>query len=210
MSDDAPRLFLITPRLDDATSFMPLLEAALDAADIACLLVRTAMRDAGEIKAIVRQLAPLAQARGIACLVERESRLAARTDADGVHLLGTGPDLREAIAALQPARIVGVGGLNGRDAAMEAGEAGADYLMFGGPDESEDHDAIRDRVEWWADIFNVPCVAYARDPALAREMAEAGAEFVALCEGLWDHPAAIATTIAAAARALVPIGEGVR
>ena len=210
MSDEAPRLFLITPRLSEAATFAPAFERALDAADVACVLIRTTMRDEGAIKAIVRALAPLAQARGTACLVERDSRLAARADADGVHLYGTGPELDETIAALRPDRIVGVGGLQGRDAAMAAGEAGADYLMFGGPDEDESHASIRDRVEWWAEIFNVPCVAYARDPALAGEMAEAGAEFVALCDGLWDDPDTIAGTVAAAAHALVPFGEAVR
>jgi len=172
--------------------------------------VRTSTRDEGEIKAIFRTLAPLAQARGTACLVEHESRIAARADADGVHIAGVGPELADAITAMRPDRIVGVGGLSGRDAAMEAGEAGVDYLMFGGPDDSETHESIRERVEWWAEIFNIPCVGYARDPALAGDLAQAGAEFIALCDGLWDKPEAIAATIAAVTLAIVPVGETVR
>lgn len=210
MSDEAPRLFLITPPLAEATRFAPLLETALASADVACLLVRTSTRDEGEIKAIFKALAPIAQARGTACLVEHETRIAARADADGVHMGGVGAELEEAIAAMRPDRIVGVGGLSGRDAAMEAGEAGVDYLMFGGPEDSETHEAIRERVEWWAEIFNIPCVGYARDPSLAGDMAHAGAEFVALCEGLWDKPEAIATTMAAAQRAMTPVDETVR
>lgn len=210
MSDEAPRLFLITPPLAEASRFVPLLEAALAAADVACLLVRTSTRDEGEIKAIFKALAPLAQARGTACLVEHESRIAARADADGVHIAGVGPELEDAITAMRPDRIVGVGGLSGRDAAMEAGEAGVDYLMFGGPDDSESHESIRERVEWWAQIFNIPCVGYARDPARAGDLAQAGAEFIALCDGLWDKPEAIAATLAAVTLAIIPIGETVR
>ena len=210
MSDEAPRLFLITPPLADAAQFAPLLEAALAAADIACLLVRTSTRDEGAIKAIFKTLAPMAQAQGTACLVEHESRIAARADADGVHMAGVGPELEEAIIAMRPDRIVGVGALSGRDAAMEAGEAGVDYLMFGGPDEAETHESICERVAWWAEIFNIPCVGYIGDPALAGDMAQAGAEFVALCDGLWDKPEAIGATLATVVRAIAPIGETVR
>jgi thiamine-phosphate pyrophosphorylase len=210
MSEEAPRLFLITPPLIEAASFAPLLEAALDAGDVACLLIRTGTQDEGAIKLIVRTLAALAQEKGTACLVEHNSRLAPRAGADGVHINGAGPELAEALAALKPDRIVGVGKLEGRDAAMEAGETGADYLLFGGPDEAETHEAILERVEWWAGIFNVPCVAYARDPALAGELAAAGAEFIALCDGLWEHPETIASTIAAVGRAIVPAPEAAR
>jgi thiamine-phosphate pyrophosphorylase len=208
MSDEAPRLFLITPRITDAAAFAPLLEAALDAGDVACVLARTDARDEGTIKSVIRVLAPIAQARGAACLVDDNARLAPRADADGVQIRGPGPGLAEALAALKPDRIVGVGGLLGRDEAMEAGEAGADYLMFGGPDEATPHDVVRERASWWAEIFNVPCVAYAREPALAGDLVETGAEFIAICEGLWDHPDTIASIIASVSRALA--GETVR
>jgi thiamine-phosphate pyrophosphorylase len=210
MSEEAPRLFLITPPLAEAASFAPLLEAALDAGDVACLLIRAGTQDEGTIKLIVRTLAPLAQDRGTACLVEHNARLAPRAGADGVHIDGAGPQLTEALAALKPDRIVGVGKLEGRDAAMEAGEAGADYLLFGGPDEPESFEAILERVEWWAGIFNVPCVAYARDPAKAGELAAAGAEFIALCDGLWEHPETIASTVASVGRAIRSAHEAAR
>lgn len=210
MSDEAPRLFLITPPLVTASEFLPSLEAALEATEVACLLIRTRTRVESDIKAIVKLLAPHAQKRGTACLVEHDSRLAMRTDADGIHVEGVGFELETALAAMRPDRIVGVGGLTSRDAAMEAGEAEVDYLMFGAPEGLETHETIRERVEWWAEIFNVPCVGYARRPALAREIAEAGAEFVALCEELWDKPEAIGATLADVARAITPIGEAVR
>ena len=192
---EPPRLFLITPPVADAASFAPLLEAAMGAADVACVLLRTAAIDEGTIKTIFRALAPIVQRRDAAMLVGGHARLAARVDADGVHVARVGPDLDEALDAMRARKIVGVGGLANRDDAMAAGESGVDYLMFGGPDERNNQDAIVERVSWWAEIFNVPCVGYALSPERAEDIARAGAEFVALCDGLWDHPGRIAATI---------------
>ncbi len=186
---EPPRLFLITPPVDDAARFAAQLEAAVGAADVACVLLRTATRDAGAAKAIVRALAPIAQKRGAAVLVENDARLAVRAEADGVHVSGDdGPPLDEALAAMKPDRIVGIGALADRDMAMQAGETGVDYLMFGGPGSALTHDEIYDQASWWAEIFNVPCVAYAHRPDLAGVLAQTGAEFVALGDGLWDAP----------------------
>lgn len=208
---DPPRLYLITPKLSEAGAFPAKLEAALDAADVACVLVRLGVPDEGAAKAIVRALAPAVQGRGAALLVEGDgrfdSRVVGRTDADGLHVAGAGPALDEALEALRPKKIVGVGGLGDRDSAMHAGESGADYLMFGGPDESGDADSVAERVAWWAEIFNVPCVGYCRDPADAVAMARAGAEFVALCDGIWDDPAA---ALAQVTRDLTRVEEPVR
>ncbi len=208
---EPPRLYLITPPLAEAGAFLPRLEAALAAADVACLLLRIAAADEGGAKAIVRALAPAVQGRGAALVVEGgarfDSRFVGRTDADGLHVVGVGPALDDAIEALRPKKIVGVGGLLDRDAAMHAGESGADYLMFGGPAEASDAEAVAERVAWWAEIFNVPCVGYCEDPAQAIAMARAGAEFVALCDGIWDDPAA---ALAAVARDLARVEESVR
>ena len=201
----APRLYLITPSVRDAAAFRPLLEAALEATDVACVLVRVEARDESEAKAILRVLVPIVQAHDAAALIERDARLAARVDADGVHLSGTvagGTSLEEALRSSQSKSpqsktIVGVGALPGRDAAMEAGESGADYLMFGFPNGADDPDMVEETVSWWAEIFNVPCVGYAAHPDQAGDIARAGAEFVALCEGLWDAPATLAATLRA-------------
>ena len=189
---DPPRLYLITPSLSETDAFLPKLEVALAAGDVACLLLRIAAADEGAAKAIVRALAPAVQERGAALLVEGDgrfdSRFVGRTDADGLHVAGVGTALDEALESLRPRKIVGVGGLHDRDAAMTAGESGVDYLMFGGPAEPSDADVVMERVAWWAEIFNVPCVGYCRDPAEAAAMARAGADFVALCDGIWDDP----------------------
>ena len=204
---DRPRLFLITPPLAEAAPFVPLLEAAVSAADVACVLLRLTARDGGQAEALVRALAPIAQRQGAAVLVPDDPRLAVRAEADGVHLSSDGPVLAEALAALQPARIVGVGALPDRDAAMRAGEAGVDYVMFGGPEADGDHARTLEQAQWWAEIFNVPCVAYAQSPALVGVLAGTGAEFVALCEGLWDAPDAIAGRLRDAERALAPLSS---
>lgn len=195
----APRLYLITPPIIDAAAFVAPFEAALGAVDIACVFLQTA--DPAGAKAIIRRLAPIAQRRGIACLVS-DPQLAAETDCDGVHVNGVGPALEAALAVMKPQRIVGAGGLKTRDDAMRAGEAGVDYLMFGGPGEQRDFAEIRERVAWWAEIFNPPCVGYAQALGEVAELARAGADFVALCGAVWDDSRGPVEALEAAGRLL--------
>ena len=199
---EPPRLFLITPPVAEAEAFRPLLAAAMEAAEIACVLLRVAGRDDSGAKAIVKALAPTIQESGAALMLALDHRLVARVDADGVHVTGAGAALDEAIQALHPRKMVGVGGLVGRDAAMLAGETGVDYVMFGGPDDPESAEDVEERAAWWAEIFNVPCVAYAHHPDRVAELARTGAEFVAICAGVWDDAATVATIVERAARAL--------
>ncbi len=188
MSEDACRLFLITPVIADAGAFLPLFEAALEGADIACVLLRLSARDEGEAKKLIRGLAPQAQQRGIACLAENDPRLALRAELDGVHIEGDGAALEAALTQLKPQRIVGAGRLTTRDEAMVAGEAGVDYLMFGGPEADDTFDSIVERVAWWAHIFNVPCVGFAQSLNEIAALVRAGADFVAIGDALWNDP----------------------
>lgn len=195
---ESARLYLITPKLAAAEPFLPLLEQALAAADVACVLIRAAEPGEHALKALAAGLAPRIQAAGAAALIQGEPRLAARLGLDGIHVDGTGDAFEAALESLKPDRIVGVGGLSGRDAAMFAGERGADYLMFGFPDAPSGD--VAEETDWWARLFTVPCVAYAESPAAAADLARAGAEFVALCDGLWDAvggPGAVLTRVAA-------------
>jgi thiamine-phosphate pyrophosphorylase len=185
MPEDACRLFLITPVILDPAAFLPLLEAALDASDVACLLLRHGARDEGDAKKIIKALAPTAQKHGVACLIENDARLAMRTELDGVHVTSGGDVLDAALEQLKPQRIVGAGHLTTRDDAMVAGEAGVDYLMFGGPGFEDTPDNIVERVAWWAGIFNVPCVGYAQSVGEIGGLVRAGADFVALGQALW-------------------------
>ncbi|WOJ89776.1 thiamine phosphate synthase [Methylocapsa polymorpha] len=204
---DMPRLYLITPPISDFAAFAPLFDAALAASDIACVLLRTEARDDGDRKKIIRALAPMAQAHGAACLIVNDPQLAVRADADGVHMEATGERLKAALSALQPNRIVGAGGLTTRDAAMTAGEAGVDYLMFGGPDCAEPHASIVERVAWWAEIFNVPSVGYAHDLEGAPDLVRAGADFIALGDAVFADPRGAPAALRDAAAIVARVGE---
>jgi thiamine-phosphate pyrophosphorylase len=200
MAEAAPRLYLITPRLTEASSFEPLLAAALDAGDVACVFLRLQTLAASESKKLIGRLAGLVQKHGAALLIE-DPQLAARCDADGVHINGLGTALDSAIAAMKPDRIVGIGGLISRHDAMLAGETGVDYIMFGEP-EAADVAEILERTGWWAEIFTLPCVAYAKTLADIASLVLAGADFIALGNAVWDDPRGAAAAVTAAQQAL--------
>jgi thiamine-phosphate pyrophosphorylase len=192
---NSPRcsLYLITPLLQaaDAKAFAKVFAEVLDAAAIACALVRFASVSQGDAKEIVAPILRVALAADCALLIENDARLAARLGADGVHVAGASADLEAAIESLKPERIVGAGSLRTRDEAMAAGEMGVDYVMFGEPRNDAAKMApqsLAERVGWWAEIFETPCVAYADTIAAAGELADAGADFVALGEAIWGRP----------------------
>jgi thiamine-phosphate pyrophosphorylase len=182
MSD--ARLYLLTPALSAAEldAFAPRFAEALAAGDVASVLVRLA--PGADPRRVVAPLLEIAAARDAALLIEDDSRLAARLGADGVHVRGG--EVADAVASLKGQRIVGAGSLRLRDDAMSAGEAGADYVMFGEPGASLTPEALRERVGWWAEIFETPCVAYAADAADVGPLAAAGADFVALGDAIWS------------------------
>lgn len=180
-----PRLFLITPPVETAEAALALIEPALAAGDVACLLLRLAPAAPRDARALAKAIVPALQARDVAVLLE-DARMAAPVGADGAHVTGAEEDLAAAIEALKPDRIVGVGGLLGRDEAMRAGESGADYVMFDGLEApAAPLDERLERLAWWAELFNVPCVGLARSLDEAEAMAGTGAEFVALDPALW-------------------------
>lgn len=195
-----PRLMLVTPVVADAEAFAPSLAAACAAADIAAVIVRLADGDErtqiNRVKALVRAT----DGRETALVVEHHPEIVARAGADGTHLIGADA-LVAAIPALKPDRIVGAGGLRERHDAMTAAEAGADYVLFGEPDEAGRRpgiDAVLERVAWWAEIFQIPCVAYAGQLNEVEKLAAAGADFIALSESIWtaDPTRAIAEATA--------------
>jgi thiamine-phosphate pyrophosphorylase len=150
-------------------------------------------------------LAPVIQAAGAAFLLDGHPDVVARAGADGAHF----DDLdafRAAAAALQPERIAGCGGLKARHDAMLAGEAGADYVLFGEPDRAGSRpsfEAVEERVAWWAEVFQVPCVGYASTLAEIDRLAQAGADFVAARDCIFDDPRGPAAAAADAAQRLV-------
>jgi thiamine-phosphate pyrophosphorylase len=201
MSDKTPRLYLATPILDDPGDFPAQLDAALAAGDVACLLPRLRAGDEARAERIIRAVAAPAQARGVALIVEGSPELALRAGADGAHIRGSGEALQAAVKQLSPGYIVGAGGLDTRDDAMRAGEAGVDYLLFGdaGADgQTPPLDALIERVQWWAEIFNTPCVALAQRLEDIGPLAAAGADFIMLGDCVWSDPRGPGATVAEA------------
>jgi thiamine-phosphate pyrophosphorylase len=194
----APRLYLVTPPLTDAAAFAAPLAAALEAGDVAAVLLRLAAGDERGLINRVKALAPLVQAHDAALLIEARADLVARGGADGAHLNGIDA-FKAALETLKPPRIAGCGGLKSRHDAMLAAESGADYVMFGEPDAAgarPSFPAIVERVAWWAEVFEIPCVAYAAAEDEAAPLIEAGADFLALGDFLWREENEIATCIA--------------
>jgi len=198
----APRLYLVTPRVADATAFAASLAAALAAGDVAAVLLRLAAADERALINIAKTLAPVAQDKGVALLLDGHADLVARAGSDGAHLTGMA-EFGAAFDILKPDRIAGVGGLTTRHDAMSAAEQGADYVMFGEPDAEGVRPAfaaIEERVAWWAEVFETPCVAFAASIEEVAPLVTAGADFIALGDWIWRDPRAATATIADAAQ----------
>jgi thiamine-phosphate pyrophosphorylase len=197
----APRLYLVTPPVADAPAFSASLAAALGVGEVAAVLLRLAEGDERTQINRAKALCPVVQDKGAALLLDGHADLVARAGTDGTHLTGIA-EFTAALEQLKPERIVGVGGLVTRHDAMVAAEAGADYVMFGEPGaggERPSFEAIEERVAWWAEVFEAPCVAYAASAEEVAPLAKAGADFVALGDWLWRDPQAIVETMARAA-----------
>jgi thiamine-phosphate pyrophosphorylase len=196
-----PRLYLVTPPVEDATAFAAQLATALAAGDIAAVLLRLAPADEHALTDRAKALVAVAQMRDVALLLDGHSELVGRAGADGAHLTGM-VEFGEASSRLKPARIAGAGGLDTRH------DAGADYVMFGEPDGGERpaFEAIEERVAWWAEVFEAPCVAFAASADEVEALVKAGADFIAIGysfdDWIWRDPQAIAASIAEAARRL--------
>lgn len=193
------RLYLITPpRLDDLAAFGHVLAKALDAGDVAALQIR--LKDVPDevIAAAVDVLAPIAQARDVAVILNDRPDLAAKLGCDGVHIGQDDMPLAQARKVMGPHAMIGVTCHDSLHLAMEAAEGGADYVAFGAffPTSTKDA-ATRAEPElltgWQADML-VPCVAIGGITVdTAAELAAAGADFLAVSAGVWsfgDGPAA--------------------
>ena len=195
------RLYLVTPPLGDPAAFLRDLDPALDAGDIAALLLRLEPADERTLINRAKSVAAVVQRRDVALLLDGHSELTARAGADGAHLFGIAA-LTAAIGALRPDRIAGAGGLRSRHDAMLAGEAAADYVMFGDPDRRGGRpplEAVTERLTWWSELFELPCVGYAGSRGEIASLALAGADFIALGDWLWTQNERPAAAIAAAA-----------
>ncbi|HTH18371.1 MAG TPA: thiamine phosphate synthase [Magnetospirillum sp.] len=206
-TNSACRLYLITPpAIETPYEWVNTWEAALDADDIACVQIRLKGLADDDLARLIDVLRPPAQKRGIAVLLNDRPDLAFETGCDGVHIGqedGTYAEARKAVGD----GIVGVTCHNSRHLAMEAGEKGADYVAFGAffPTSTKEakHQADVDLLHWWSDLFTVPSVAIGGITVdNCRPLVEAGADFLAVCGGVWNHPEGPAAAVKAFNRAI--------
>jgi len=188
MTKQAPptRLMLVTPPVADAEAMAFRLMQAFAGGDVAAVLLRLSEGDERSKIERVKRLAGPVQGADAALVVEAPAVIATRGGADGVHLTAGAEAIAEARSSLKNERIIGAGGLRARHDAMDIGEAGVDYVMFGEPRPDGSVPplaAVLERASWWADIFETPCVAYIPDADSIAAIVETRAEFVAL--GAW-------------------------
>ncbi|SHG18749.1 thiamine phosphate synthase [Bradyrhizobium erythrophlei] len=192
-----PRLYLATPEVDDPAGLIGSLPDLLAAADIAAVLLRLKPTDQRTMIARAKALAPVVQNSDAALLLDGHVELVARAGADGAHLTGIAA-LEDALPSLKPDRIAGLGGLATRHDSMTAGELGADYVLFGEPDAKGQRpsvEAIAERLGWWAELFEPPCVGFAASREEANEFAAAGADFVLVGDFIWADPRGAAAAL---------------
>lgn len=210
------RLYLITPPdIPDLDAFAERLKSALDAGDVACLQVRLKSRDGvpaadDAVLAAADRLSPICKARDVALLINDRPDLAKKAGADGVHLGQKDAGLAEARALLGPAASIGVTCHSSKDLAIDAAEAGSDYVAFGAffPTPTKDAPTRADPsiLAWWSYATTVPCVAIGGiTPQNCAPLVRAGADFLAVSHAVWawdEGPgAAIRSFAAAIARA---------
>lgn len=188
------RLYLITPpSLDDLAAFAHTLAAALDAGDVAALQIR--LKDAPDevVAAAVEVLGVIARSRDVAVILNDRPDLAVKFDCDGVHVGQDDMSCADARRIVGKDRMVGVTCHDSRHLAMEAAEAGADYVAFGAffPTTTKDAPTTADPeiLSIWQETMSVPCVAIGGITAdNAAGLVAAGADFIAVSAGVWSHP----------------------
>lgn len=193
------RLYLITPpHVGDLDDFVSLAADALAGGDVACLQIRLKDRngtpaDDAQTVALARKLIPMCQEKDVAVLINDRPDLAKSLGADGVHIGQSDAPYAEARKLLGADAIIGVTCHDSRHLALQAGEAGADYVAFGAffPTGTKDvaHRADPDLLDWWQQMIEIPCVAIGGITVNnAEPLVRAGADYLAVSSGVWGHP----------------------
>ena len=189
------KLYLISPQQVGGV-FPDRLRAALAGGEVAAFQLRVKDMGEHELARLAEPLQRICADTGTAFIVNDSVSLARRLGADGVHLGQQDGDIREARSVLGPSAQIGKTCHDSRHLAMEAGEAGADYVAFGAfyPTTTKPSDYRPDPsiLSWWASLFEIPCVAIGGvTPDNAQPLIEAGADFLAVCQAVWgaDDPA---------------------
>ena len=184
------RLYLISPQ-DVGGTFPHRLESVVGNETVAAFQLRVKDLSEHELAKLAEPLQRICADGGVSFIVNDSIQLAKRLGADGVHLGQQDGDVREARALLGPQAQIGVTCHDSRHLAMEAGEAGADYVAFGAfyptttkPSPYRPDPAI---LSWWSSMFEIPCVAIGGiNPANAKPLVDAGADFIAVCQAVWN------------------------
>jgi thiamine-phosphate pyrophosphorylase len=184
------QLYLISP-LDTGGTFPERLARALDSGTVAAFQFRVKGVEQHEAAALAAPLQEICAARGVTFIVNDSVSLTKRLGADGVHLGQDDGDVREAREILGRVAQIGVTCHASRHLAMDAGEAGADYVAFGAffPTTTKDvkHQADLKTLTWWQEIFELPCVAIGGiTPDDCGELVRAGADFLAVSGAVWN------------------------
>ena len=173
--------------------------------DVACLIIAPAASSPAALQRVAEILTPIAQAHGVAALVSADTRIAARVGADGVHIDTGIDDLRLAVEAFRPKRIVGAGGVASRHEAMTVGELDPDYVFFGNLATDPAvaiPTATLELAAWWCALTEVPGMIMGGDLASVEDAAAAGIDFVALGRAIWEDPRGPAAAVEDANRRL--------
>ncbi|HEY4071452.1 MAG TPA: thiamine phosphate synthase [Sphingomicrobium sp.] len=188
-------LYLISPQ-EVGGAFPNRLKAALEPGIATAFQLRVKDVDEHRLARLAEPLQHICADAAVAFIVNDSAKLAKRLGADGVHLGQSDGDVREARALLGPSAQIGKTCHDSRHLAMEAGEAGADYVAFGAfyPTTTKPSDYRPDPsiLRWWSTLFEVPCVAIGGiSPENSRPLVDAGADFLAVCQAVWgkDDPA---------------------
>tara|TARA_R110000868_G_scaffold256547_4_gene513323 strand:- start:3395 stop:4012 length:618 start_codon:yes stop_codon:yes gene_type:complete len=195
------QLYLITPPRIDA-QFAETLAEALSSGEVAALQIRLKDHNPDEIRQLAPPLIAMAQAQGVAAILNDDVELAAELGCDGVHLGQGDGSVKAAREILGKERTIGVTCHDSRHLAMLAGEAGADYVAFGAffptTTKTVTHQADIDLIKWWVEVFELPCVAIGGiTTGNAGPLIEARADFIAVSSGVWQHPEGPAAAVIA-------------
>ncbi|WP_439632965.1 thiamine phosphate synthase [Glycocaulis sp.] len=187
------QLYLLTPPRIDA-GFAELLDSVLAEGVASVLQIRLKEQPENQLPGLIPPLVKAAKRHGVSVLMNDRPDLAVHYAMDGVHIGQEDAPYAEARAALGKTGIVGVTCHDSRHLAMTAAEKGADYVAFGAmfptATKSPKASASVELIEWWSEVFEVPCVAIGGiTPENASPVIEAGADFIAVSGGVWNHPA---------------------
>ena len=190
------KLYLVSPQ-ETGGAFPDRLKSALEPALAAAFQLRVKNVDDHDLARLAEPLQRICADAGVAFIINDNMHLAKRLGADGVHLGQSDGAIGEARALLGPSAQIGKTCHDSRHLAMEAGEAGADYVAFGAfyptTTKPSDYRPEPSILTWWSTLFEIPCVAIGGiTPGNAQPLVDAGADFLAVCQAVWgkDDPAA--------------------